>query len=411
MEQQQKRGRKAAHHHHSKTGKQIFGLGRSGNRWRIIASNQFFSAPDEDSAIAKFYRLTGQAIADASLLSTLDDSGATTEAGAARISGVHFHGWKQFWEFVADKIRTQPKLVAKETGIEEIAYLKNLKAPEATPSFAALRKLYDEKTTATKDSKRQVLKYWDMFTKKVHSVEEVTAESCKEFRDYFFTLGQSDKSASHCFNSIRRIFNFAVSEAVAIEELTAKLACLQLMKPKAPPNESINAILITKEELQKLLKGANPTMKAMILLCLNGAFSLGEVLFLRWDEIKDGCIVTRRRKKGRIIRACVLWEETKAALELLPKKATHIFSYAGAKLHRNTAGKWFLNLTEAVKLTHITGSHFRDSAQTVSTQANVDLRLVDIMAGHKVGITDKYIARNPLIVKAATDSVYNYYFK
>lgn len=417
MEKQTKRGRKANHYRHSVTDKQIYGLGRTGNRWRIIASNTFFSAPDEDSAIQKYYRLTGQAIKEAALESTLDDSGATTEAGVARIgatSGVHFNGYKALWKWVTEQINTRPKYVAKMTGREEIGYLNKLEKPEAVPTFAALRKMYLEGSTAQKDEVAKVLRSWDLFSSKIFCVEDITPKSAVAFADYFFSLKQSDKSAFHCFNAIRRIFTFAISKAVAMDELKRRLEYLKLMKPAGSPNSESNPNPLTKEEWQQLLAAATePQDKALLLLCLNGAYTLGEAITLKWEDIKDGCIVSHRKKKGKVIRACVLWKETIEAIDAIPnKKAQYLFTAVGTKIHRSTAERRFNLVADNAKLPQITGSQMRDSAQTAATQANISERLVDIMAGHKaIGITDKYIARNPQIVKPATDAVYVYYFK
>ena len=46
--------------------------------------------------------------------------------------------------------------------------------------------------------------------------------------------------------------------------------------------------------------------EAMIRLMLNGCFYIQKVIDLRWDDIKDGCIVTNRRKTGKCIRVRVL---------------------------------------------------------------------------------------------------------
>jgi hypothetical protein len=59
MQGGKKRGRKAKHHV-TADGTQIKGLGydKKSQRWRIIGTNRFFRAPNEDAAIEQYRQLT-----------------------------------------------------------------------------------------------------------------------------------------------------------------------------------------------------------------------------------------------------------------------------------------------------------------------------------------------------------------
>jgi hypothetical protein len=59
----------------------------------------------------------------------------------------------------------------------------------------------------------------------------------------------------------------------------------------------------------------------------------------------------------------------------------------------------------------VTWSHIRDGAYTAAAQApGVDEKFARLLAGHKsAGLQDKYVLRNPQIVKPACDAVYSAY--
>ncbi|HEV2292264.1 MAG TPA: hypothetical protein VGR35_00315 [Tepidisphaeraceae bacterium] len=53
----------------------------------------------------------------------------------------------------------------------------------------------------------------------------------------------------------------------------------------------------------------------------------------------------------------------------------------------------------------------RDGSYTASCIAKVPLHIAKILAGHRQdGETDNYVARNPSMVKVATDAIERHYF-
>ena len=68
------------------------------------------------------------------------------------------------------------------------------------------------------------------------------------------------------------------------------------------------------DEIKRLLEFANPTMKAMLLLGVNGGMGNGDVARLEFRHIEDGWIDFPRPKTG-ILRRFPMWSETRAAVE------------------------------------------------------------------------------------------------
>jgi integrase len=154
----------------------------------------------------------------------------------------------------------------------------------------------------------------------------------------------------------------------------------------------------------------------MILLMLNGAFYIQEVIRLKWDDINNGCIVTHRQKRGERVRVCVLWQETIDALAEVERKCPGIFTtYLGVAIKACGAQRRFTNLAIKAGLAvadksgelkpTVTGSQLRDGAATAAAEANVNSDLCKILRGHACGIDDHYVKRNPKMVAPACAAV------
>jgi integrase len=167
----------------------------------------------------------------------------------------------------------------------------------------------------------------------------------------------------------------------------------------------------------------------MILLMINGCFYIQEVIHLQWEDIKNGCIVTNRRKTGKCIRVCVLWPETVAALAKIERKGAYIFNtYAGLPIKVSGAQRrWqrlalkaglatartanYKGVKKQVIKCQVTASQLRDGAYTAAASANVNSEICRLLGGHRCGIQDHYVRRNPKMVAPACEAVYAHYFQ
>ena len=168
---------------------------------------------------------------------------------------------------------------------------------------------------------------------------------------------------------------------------------------------------VSKQDFRTLLDHAQGDDRAMVLPALNMAAYLQEVVRLRWDEIRDGCVVTRRNKTGKCIRVAVFWEETLEALASIKRRGEFVFdANTGSPLSISGAEKRFVKLRDAAGLA-VTSSQLRDGAYTAAVRANVTEGIVKLLVGHRgSGLSDHYVARSPEMVKPACDAVYAAYF-
>ena len=100
------------------------------------------------------------------------------------------------------------------------------------------------------------------------------------------------------------------------------------------------------------------------------------------------------------------------ALKKIKRTPGAVFkSSRGDRYHPHSYSKIFGKLRESSGVpVEVEFNRIRDGAFTASCKSTVDSRLANIVAGHASGMSDHYIARNPLIVKPACDAIEKDYF-
>ena len=388
-------------------------------RWRIMATGARFTEPDERLAVAHYLRLTGQG-------TPVSRGELTLHAGkenwpeydpntSARIAHLDEPaGYAEImvppavlWAYVRRELLSRPKWVAQQVGIEQVGYLTDLRPPERVPSLDELETIW--KNHANIDAKQvaKVLRGFQHF--RAHSaikvVDDITAELVVSYRDKLHKCGLSSKSQQHIINGIKRIFSFAKGRAVAVDTLSKVLNTLSILSADSNAT-ALDPQPISAGDYKALLSNSAGDDRAMILFMLNGAFSIQEVIRLKWSDIKEGTITTRRTKQGNCIRVCVLWPETVEALTQVKRKGDHIFvSNQGMPVSISRAHARFADLRTAARVPHVCSNHLRDGAYTAAVEANVSGDLCRLLAGHRTGMSDHYVARKPKMVAPACEAI------
>jgi integrase len=212
-----------------------------------------------------------------------------------------------------------------------------------------------------------------------------------------------------------------------MDVIRERLDYLELLEP-SDRTTNLDPKPIEIEDWNKIVAAAEGEDLAMILLMLNGCFYIQEVIHLQWDDIKNGCIVTKRRKTGKCIRVCVLWPETIAALAKIKRNSAYIFNtYAGLPIKVSGAQRrWqrlalkaglatsrianYKGVKKPVIKCQVTASQLRDGAYTAAASANVNSEICRLLGGHRCGIQDHYVRRNPKMVQPACNAVHAHYF-
>jgi integrase len=427
-----KRGRKTEHYR-TGWGEVVNGLARrpSDGRWRIIGTKTTYTELDERLAVHRFkmwqakqteervalpiaemhdVHKIGPAVRKArrqaiEIMIPLDHTAPLT------VSRVVFGD--EIWPWLRQMILERPEHVAERTGIAEIGYLVELPRPKPSPTLQEIGRLYFDKASITKHERQKSRKFWDEFIDVVgiKTVKEMTAERTSEYLDHVFAAGQSATYVKHRFGKVKTILQFALRRGIAPQEIRNALdACAVLIAPKAT---TLDPHPITRDHFHRLLNAADPQMKTMLLLALNACLYAKETCDLRWTDLdlKNGFLLADRGKTG-VCRVAVLWRRTIEALQGLPQHLQSPFvSTQGGPHNANTLTKAFRRLRiQAEVPQEVTFGNIRDAAYTTAVQAGVQFQTVQMLAGHRNGMSDHYVKRSAFQVADACKAIEKYYF-
>ena len=450
-----KRGRPQAHYR-AGNGDIIVGLSqRADGRWRIIATGQTFSEPDERLAIMRFRRMTtaqdrvilpiaepgNMGHAEAPVLpiigapSTakrqvlieaggLNDAIAIAEdlrgkgfkASAARVSdrgtveglGVDIHE-DRLWAWFREQIITRPKYVAERTGVEQIGYLSRLSRP-TPPTMAELIDHYAAKPGLTTDEASRCRRFWREFVGSVGigTLDDLAHEHIERYEAKLVASDLAPKSIKHRHTRIRTIIAYAMKRGRGVEDCRRALDLLAMLQvegvntldpdPIAPAD--FWAIHAEAE------KAGDKQYAALMLFALNAALYSSEVGAVRWVDLdlKRGEFSTRRNKT-KVPRVAVLWPETIKAMKALPHDRDTVFQTTlGRQFTKQTVGKRWAQYRTDAKLMDVVFPQIRDAAFT--TACRVDLDQARVLAGHRLpGAVDHYVLRRPQAVADACAAI------
>ena len=146
-------------------------------------------------------------------------------------------------------------------------------------------------------------------------IADFTVEKFAAWKLSLKERGYSPESINHYLGAVRAMFTFA--EETDIVEKAPKLK--RVKNATRPRAGSIEKPLYTLDDLNRLLKKADPQLKAMIMLALNCGFGPKDIRDLTWDHI-DGERVTLPRSKTGVCQTYLLWLETRALLEEIQQR-------------------------------------------------------------------------------------------
>jgi integrase len=425
------RGRPKAIYFPKLGGDPVVGLMRLGDgRWRASGPEKYtFTEPDEKLAIVHFREWEARQLG--SNLGTLKvhgtaydamwdmakralDSGGSLSAtvergpeGSKTWAVVDDNLSPAQWAWLRRQIIKRPKWVAERVGIEKIGYLRDVQEPELVPKLEALKRIWDEHFKSSVEQRRKCPVAFEDFRRVagIKSIEEIKPDLVVKYRDAVYARNLTGKGQSNLFTRVRRYLSFFRDRAIAIDTIKRALGYLTLLTPNQT-TVTLDPQPIEVGDWKKLLAKADGDDKAMILLMLNCAMYAAEVVRLRWEDLRNGCLVTHRAKTGKCVRVAVLWKETLDALAKIQRHGPFVFvNYAGAPLAIKGAEKRFRDLRDEAKLPHVTSSMLRDGAYTAAVEANVTSNLCQLLVGHRSGLQDNYVKRRPAMVAPACDAI------
>jgi integrase len=418
-----------------RNGDEVQGLARRADgRWKISATGLTFVEPNEDLAVERFYKLTGKAkpsnlgtlqvhaSAEAAVIDMIERTNAAGGSLQTNTAVLDQDGVKavavsdvtltpQQWAWLREQLVKRREWVAEQVGVEQIAWLHNLKRPTPSPTLKELGELYAGKTGLSSNEAGRSKLFWKEFSKAVavDTVRELTHEHVAQYEAKVQAGKYAPKSVLHRYRKVRTILAHAIKRGKGVEDCRRALDITAMLEVKDA--QPLDPRPISVDDFWAIHKAAqkadDATFAAMLLLALNAAHYPGEAAAVKWAELdlKAGTLVTRRSKTG-VSRVAILWPETIRALKALPRHGgfayyTRIRSYTVF----SALDSWRKYRTAADLKDEIVFSMIRDASFTIACRAST-LDQARVLAGHRLpGASDNYIRRAPQFVADACAAI------
>ena len=401
-------------------------------RWRASGSEKFtFSESDEDLAVIRFRQWKANKNGTDLIHIPIAIESSTMHATNADVNAV-FHPRPEtffnadgtavttraafpdaIWSWVRREILTRPQYVAHMTGIEQIGYLSEIQKPATSPSLEEVGNLYLDKPSISDNWRAKCELFWQEFCKtvEVRKLRDLTQEHLIKYADMVQAAAETPTYTRQRFGAIKSIINHPPKRGKwAVDAKRALAFCAVLVPPK---KSAVDPTPISRDAFQALLKAADDSMKAILLLALNACMYGGEVAVVEWSDVDlDKRTLCTERSKTGIVRIATLWPRTVDALRKLPKVISPIFVTSGTKMQHNyqTVYKTFKAVRKAANLPAVQFGHIRDGAYTAAVEAGIVLDVCRLLAGYATGISDHYVKRRPQMVAAACAAIEAAYF-
>jgi integrase len=210
--------------------------------------------------------------------------------------------------------------------------------------------------------------------------ETVTPE---EFAELRVKLAQGPDGAYSPATLKRRLTMARMVFAYGTEEMGLKLRFKRQLN--APSQRTIRRRernrakrVYSSKDIRKLVKAADPYLRAMILLGINCGFGPTDCVMLPSDALDDGWH-NYPRPKTEVDRRSRLWPETKKALAAL-KAGPRVFN--GRRWDRHIIAREFGALCDKCGVTNHGFYSLRRTFETIATTAKVSQAAINHVMGH-----------------------------
>ena len=240
--------------------------------------------------------------------------------------------------------------------------------------------------------------------------------SKKTYKDGTKVVAYSAASIRNRLVKVKAVLNWGIKKTNDSDDLRTVLnLCNQVFD--LPQVES-NPDPIEPKHFLAALAIADTQTKAMLLLGLNAAMHSGEITqVLKADVNLKERTLTARRPKTRHVRVAYLWERTVKAIAACQNERPHngseslFVSNHGSSMSGETLRQRFIAIRKRAKLPKtVTLEGLRNAAYTVAE--SVDSHHAKFIAGHKTGMSDKYVLRQATNqrVKECCEAIERHFF-
>lgn len=306
-------------------------------------------------------------------------------------------------------------------GIPELVYFDRLRPDANSLTLATVIERYLGKTPPLKSDTIGKLKmFWGEFVKSVglDKVSEITPDHIRAYRDMVYSKRKSPTYVKHRFGLVKSALAYNLTEGQDAENLQRVLTHCKMLRNLKPAK--VKASPISPTAFAAILDKADKRTRSMMLLALNCGMYPIDIANLKKDAIVlEAKTLQDYRTKTGILRVGVLWDRTVTAIREYwaeqPNDTDFVFlSGLGqpyGQFGRNQITKYFRKYRgEANVDKAVTFDNIRDGTQSAAIQGGAQEIQVSMILGHKVGIADAYLKRNPLMVADACQAIERQYF-
>lgn len=420
---------------------------RPDGRWKVVDTGYLFTESDEREAVRRFLQLTQPTgktldlpvdpakeepaenlaqlrgnIVPPSLLVPPPSKQLPIQIGMDENGNVTFSRQVDelaFYAAVRNVLLEKREYVAKMTGIEKLVWLDGIEKPKPSPTLAAVGKAYFDRNDVSEKELQKCEASWKLFKRVTgaETLKDLTPESVAKYGQHVEKLGLAPKSVAHHYNRMKTVLGNFLHTGKDIDATRRALDCCQVLK--TPSAVSLDPHPIARSVFTKLLDVATAEEKALLLVALNCCFYPIDIARLEWDHLDlERGVFHQKRGKTKVARAAVLMGRTLEALKEVPRceddnRVFHTALSGRPKSHTdNTTRKLFASLRKRAGLgDDIQFADIRDGSFTAAVAGEgVEFQHARVLAGHRSGIADAYVLRNPAMTRKACEAVEKHYF-
>jgi integrase len=320
-----------------------------------------------------------------------------------------------FWPWLRRLILTRREFVAKQTGIESLAWISEKDRPEPSPTLAELIDVYAAKPGVTAEEIGRVKRFWKEFSDivGVKTIRELTHELVERYEATINQMDLAPKSVKHRYSRIRTVIAYGLRRGKGQEDCRKALDALAMLESAESDNLDPNPIAPADFWAihQAALDAGDTTFAAMMLFALNAAQYPSEVGSVRCAEVDlERREFSTRRNKTKVPRVAVLWPETIKAIKTLPRDREQIFCTRIQAYNRMSIFRDWKKYREAAGVKDgVTFAQIRDAAFTEACRKNLDQARV--LSGHRLpGAVDNYVLRQPNFVADVCEAIRDHFY-
>lgn len=261
-------------------------------------------------------------------------------------------------------------------------------------------KLYIDNNYSRPDEAKFVVdKFYNLIGNK--PAEDITVS---DFEKYRATRKGKVKNSTinREMDNIKRIFSLAKQNKKIRYNPCEDLKKLKVDNPRKR--------YLTKEEEEKLLQVANPTLKAVIIVALHTGMRLSEITHLKWEDVflNKNYLIALNTKNGKS-RELIITKQMKKELKAMPRLSEYVFTNPVTKQPYKDFKSTFRRAVKAAGIPYITFHELRHSTASRLNELGVDLATIQEYLDHSdARTTQRYIHKPKKNIVAAISKLEEY---